>query len=201
MTQRACWSPGSAGNREENYNFCFISGYKHPVCLMPPAPTTRPLGRRIIFLCLPTGLILAKPAKSSSQPAFQDISSVQACRSHAVYKANLRNGVSTGSQLDARRREKRQSPYVPPLPVPTTDSYSQSLHKQTISGCFCGDANSIYPDKEKAMVQGVPGQTTQQRAAGGPISACVGENRRDHSIHFIGLMLSLLHIESDFHSC
>lgn len=84
VIQRACWSPGSAGNREENYNLCFISGYKRPVCLMPPAPATRPLGRRIIFLCLPTGPILAKPAKSSGQPAFQDISSVQACRSHAV---------------------------------------------------------------------------------------------------------------------
>lgn len=143
MIQRACWSPSSAGNREENYNLCFISGYKRPVCLMPPAPATRPLGRRIIFLCLPTGPILAKPAKSSGQPAFQDISSVQACQSHAVYTANLRNGASTGSQLDARKREKRQSPYAPSLPVPTTDSYSHSLHKQSISGCFCGDANSI----------------------------------------------------------
>lgn len=80
VTHRAHLSPGSAGNGGENYNLCFISRYKRPVCLMPPAPATWLLRGRTIFLCLPMGLILAKPAKSSGQPALQATSSVQACR-------------------------------------------------------------------------------------------------------------------------
>lgn len=116
VTQRALWSPGSAGNGGENYNLCFISGYKRPVCLMPLAPATWLLRGMTVFLCLPMGLILAKAAKSPRQPALQDISSVQACRKPCSTQPDSRMEQVQDHRWRSRKRRKGKVPMSLPSP-------------------------------------------------------------------------------------
>lgn len=136
VTRRARWSPGSGGNGGENYSLYFISGYKRPVCLMPPAPATWLLRGRTIFLCLPMGLILAKPAKSSSQLALQATSSLQACQEPC--------STQPASRMEQLQDQEKARSLCPSCPSSNhTDCHSQCLQKQSAAGHFCNDMNSF----------------------------------------------------------